>query len=148
MTPRATSFSREPRPAACRSGRGLIDVDVSITGPGAPAAISLIAPELDRKGLRGSGRSGQEVAVALSQGKLTETTIDESKIQALKVEPKTNALWIGFSVQFFVGALIAPDEPFGIATVEPLGQLCEWNDPFAMGRRRSRSSWARKQRKF
>jgi YidC/Oxa1 family membrane protein insertase len=98
----------------------LVDVDVSITGEGAPPAVSLVIPQPEQKGFQGTGAS-KEVAVVLSGEKLTETAIDPTKINDLKVDRKPDALWGGFSVPFFVAAVIAPAEPLGLVSVEPVG---------------------------
>jgi YidC/Oxa1 family membrane protein insertase len=100
----------------------LIDVDVRATGSGVPVRAALVLPELEREGLRASGSNAAETAVTLSQGKLTETHIDPAKIQDLKTETRSETRWVGLSVPFFVGAVVAPgDPPHATATVERIG---------------------------
>ena len=100
----------------------LVGVDVRVTGPDTPKKAGLVMPELEREGLRTSGSNATEAAVSLSQGKLTETHIDATKIQELKTEERPDARWVGLSVPFFVGAVVDPDDPpRATAVVERVG---------------------------
>lgn len=98
----------------------LLDVDVSVAGAAIPPAVSLVVPQPEQKGFQGTG-TAHEVAVVLSGTKLTETPIDLTKLHELKVERKPDALWGGFSVPFFLAAVIAPSDPLGAVDVEPVG---------------------------
>ena len=97
----------------------LFDVEVLVRGTDAPKTIGIVLPQLEREGLGPSGNA-TETAVILSQGKLVETPL-AGKIEELKSQQATDARWVGFSVPFFAGALVATGPTGAIASVEPVG---------------------------
>ena len=101
----------------------LIDVGVRASGPKAPRSIAVVLPGLNREGIHRTDSSIPDLAVVLSEGKLTETHLPESpdEIAKLKREDKAHSQWAGFSVPFFVATVMAPEGQTGLASVEHVG---------------------------
>lgn len=99
----------------------VVTVDLRVKGASVPPSAALVMPQLEREGLHQSGGRVADLAVILSQGKVTETHLDEAKIDELKPQHQPNAQWVGFSVPFFAGAVIATDPVGGSASVERVG---------------------------
>ena len=99
----------------------VVTVDLRVTGDALPATATLVVPQLESEGLHQSGGRVADTAIILSQGKVTETNLVEGKIDNLKPQHQSNANWVGFSLPFFAGAVIATDPAGGTASVERAG---------------------------
>lgn len=99
----------------------VVTVDIHFTGNTLPATATLVVPQLESVGLHQSGGRVADTAIILSQGKVTETQLVEGKIDDLKPQRQANAQWVGFSLPFFAGAVIATEPAGGTASVERAG---------------------------
>jgi YidC/Oxa1 family membrane protein insertase len=99
----------------------VIDVEVRASGPTLPRSVSLVVPHLEREGVKASGGNASEAAVILSEGKITETRLNDAKIDDLKPQSASGARWVAFTVPFFAAAVLAPTPSGGVASVERVG---------------------------
>ncbi|HXJ34948.1 MAG TPA: membrane protein insertase YidC [Candidatus Eisenbacteria bacterium] len=103
----------------------VFDVGVRVAGADPPTSAGLVMPRLARDGTHGSGSSARELGVIFSEGKLSEkdfTGIDtKSSSEPPKPESKAGAQWVGFSLPYFLSAVVAPETGGGTAVVELAG---------------------------
>jgi YidC/Oxa1 family membrane protein insertase len=99
----------------------MVTVDLHVRGIAPPPTATLVVPQLEREGLHQAGGRVADTAVIFSQGKVTETRLDEAKMDELKPQHQANAEWVAFSVPFFAGAVVATNPSGGNASVELVG---------------------------
>ena len=99
----------------------LLGVDVVVSGPEPPASISLVVPKLADTG--GYSRGGDH-AVAISDGRLIEHSLDQMKKEASRSE---SVDWAGFSGTYFasVGVPVGTTATvvFGASGADPVVRL-------------------------